>query len=124
MGVQPAYQHLPFLNAVLIVETRFPLPDFFEACRQIENALGRQRQAADRYAPRVVDIDLLYADGLVQTEGNLRLPHPQCFKRRFVLQPLADVRPELVLPGADAPVRALLARLPEGERVARFAGSW
>jgi 2-amino-4-hydroxy-6-hydroxymethyldihydropteridine diphosphokinase len=59
----------------------------------------------------------------VQNE-HLQLPHPRMHRRRFVLQPLADVRPELILPGQKKPVRELLAELKDSATVTRFAKSW
>jgi 2-amino-4-hydroxy-6-hydroxymethyldihydropteridine diphosphokinase len=63
----------------------------------------------------VIDIDLLYLGNEVLTSEALTLPHPRIAQRRFVLQPLADIRPELILPGQTRSVRELLARLPAGD---------
>jgi 2-amino-4-hydroxy-6-hydroxymethyldihydropteridine diphosphokinase len=71
--------------------------------------------AHEHHAPRTVDLDLLYADGVAMGHPELTLPHPRLHRRRFVLQPLADIRPELVLPGQTRDVAALLAALDSTE---------
>ena len=80
----------------------------------IEKKLGRSATSA-RNAPRVIDVDLLYfGDAVIDTEA-LVLPHPRIGERRFVLQPLAEIRPDRVLPGPAASVAELLARLESTE---------
>jgi len=73
--------------------------------------MGRIR-TEDRNAPRVIDIDILYAGSVKRTDGNLDLPHPRWAQRRFVVQPLADVRPFLRLPGETRTVSDILKTLP------------
>ena len=89
----------------------------------IEREVGRQR-TTDKYAPRTVDIDLIYAGSEVIDRAGLKIPHPLWSTRRFVIQPLADVRPDLVLPGAAGSVNQLLAALPAGEAVRVFQKEW
>ncbi|MCB1102128.1 MAG: 2-amino-4-hydroxy-6-hydroxymethyldihydropteridine diphosphokinase, partial [Kiritimatiellae bacterium] len=122
VGVKPEYQHLAFLNAVVLLESARETNDLHQALLAIETEGGRLREG-DRYAPRSLDIDILYAGDELRND-QLKLPHPQCWKRRFVLQPLADLRPELVLPGQNKTVAELLAALPEGEAVRRLAEPW
>lgn len=122
VGVKEEYRHLAFLNAVLIVESTRATDDLHETLLAIEAEGGRIREG-DRYAPRSLDIDILYAGNELRND-HLKLPHPQCRKRRFVLQPLADLRPDLVLPGETRTVAELLASLPEGEDVRRLGDSW
>ncbi len=74
----------------------------------MEQQLGRVR--SERYGPRTIDLDLLlYGDEIVDEPG-LRVPHPRLAERRFVLEPLAELDPGLVVPGLG-PVQALLAGL-------------
>jgi 2-amino-4-hydroxy-6-hydroxymethyldihydropteridine diphosphokinase len=76
---------------------------------EIERALGRTREGP-RFGPRTIDLDLLlYGDEVVEEPG-LALPHPRLHERRFVLEPLAEVAPGLVVPGRG-PVESLLAAL-------------
>jgi 2-amino-4-hydroxy-6-hydroxymethyldihydropteridine diphosphokinase len=77
----------------------------------------------DRNAPRPIDIDIIFCGDEVVDSDLLQVPHARWAERRFVVQPLADVRPELVLPGTDEPVRKILAEMPDNE-VRLFAERW
>jgi 2-amino-4-hydroxy-6-hydroxymethyldihydropteridine diphosphokinase len=123
VGVKPEHRHLSFLNTVLVLDANLPVEDLHLALAAIESDLGRVREG-DRYAPRRIDIDVLYGGPAVRPDAELTLPHPRWSARRFVVQPLADVRPDLVLPGAAASVREVLASLPPAESVALFATDW
>lgn len=123
VGVKPEYAHLFFLNAVVVCETAMSLREWFFQLRAIEQELGRTRDA-DRYAPRVIDIDLLYYGAELRSENDLVVPHRQWNTRRFVVQPLADVRPDLVLPGESRTVREILAALPTKPAVKLLTKEW
>ena len=77
----------------------------------IERVLGRPA-THERNVSRPIDLDLLYFDELVMETPELRLPHPRIVDREFVLRPLADIRPDLVLPKQTETVKVLLLRLP------------
>ena len=64
----------------------------------VERALGRTRDGP-RFGPRTIDLDLLLVDGLVVEEPGLTVPHPRLHERRFALEPLADLDPQLIVPG-------------------------
>jgi len=123
VGVKPEYQHLDFLNAVLIVDGPCPAHECLDHLHQIEDAMGRHR-TLDRFAPRAIDIDMIYVNDQHIESGSLVIPHPHWKERRFVVQPLADVRPDLVIPGADKTVKEILASLPPAEEVTLFARDW
>jgi 2-amino-4-hydroxy-6-hydroxymethyldihydropteridine diphosphokinase len=112
-----------FLNAVLEIEYDGDPTGLLEHMVQIEELLGRTRDHA-RNVSRKIDIDLLYADELNVENERLQLPHPRMHLRRFVLEPLAEIRPELVLPGQTKPVRELLAEFKDSATVTRFAENW
>ena len=98
----------PFLNGVVSLKTRRAPRALLDLLLQIERSLGRVR--GERWGPRVVDLDLLvYGNELVDEPG-LRVPHPRLHERRFALEPLADLNPELEIPGRGN-VSALLAAL-------------
>ena len=98
-GAQPDY-----LNAVAALDTRLAPTALLDSLQRIEQAQGRER--AERWGPRTLDLDiLLYGEQTVATP-RLQIPHPRLGERAFVLRPLADIAPELVLPGG-----AVLARL-------------
>ena len=122
VGAQPQFADLKYLNTVLIVDAKDVAP-VADAIHQIETDLGRQR-SADRNAPRTIDIDVLYAGDLRRADGKLDLPHPRWSQRRFVVQPLSDVRPALRLPCSDRSVAEQLHALPIAEAVVRVADAW
>jgi len=119
VGCPDEFRDQLYLNSVLVVGTELEVHKLFAKTQEIELALGRKRFFR-RNLPRTVDIDLIYYDGQTVRSGGLVVPHPRWSQRRFVLQPLCDVRPGAVLPGHDRAVRELLAALPEGEQPVRL----
>lgn len=99
-----------FLNTVIEVEAECLPQELHAHLKAIELALGRPEQH-ERNSPRTLDLDLLYADQVVSDDPSLILPHPRMHLRLFVLEPLADIRPDLVLPGFKVSVAELLAGL-------------
>jgi 2-amino-4-hydroxy-6-hydroxymethyldihydropteridine diphosphokinase len=110
-----------FLNAVVRVETAVGPEELLAVCKEIERELGRDPQGR-RHGPRVVDLDvLLLGDAVVESEL-MTLPHPEILSRRFVLEPLLELEPELDLPGgAD---QALALEAVAEQPVARLEGPW
>lgn len=102
-----------FLNAVACMHTRLPALDLLHALLDIEARLGRERDQ-QRWGPRVIDLDLLLVDNEVVDSAELTLPHPRLHERAFVLLPLADLAPDLVIPGKGS-VRELLDALPDDD---------
>lgn len=123
VGVKPEYAGLRFLNAVVVVETGESAEAWLQALAGIEQRLGRVR-TEDRYAPRTIDIDILYAGDHCIGSGGLTVPHPRWAERRFVVEPLAEVRPHLVLPGEKRTVLEILDGLPKAESLQRLATAW
>ena len=126
VGVAPEHRDKPFLNAVVLLEgeAHTDVRTVARSARGIEDALGRRRDPQDRYAPRAIDIDMLYWGDLVLQTPELILPHPECLNRRFVCAPLADLRPALRLPGVAHPVKDILEQLPEHPAVRRWPQAW
>lgn len=87
----------PYLNACVAVETSLPARDLLDLCLAIERRHGRER--AVRWGPRTLDIDILDYGGQQFDEPGLALPHPRLSERAFVLVPLADIAPGLVIEG-------------------------
>lgn len=113
----------PFLNAVVEFDFAGDPAGLLRELRGIEIAFGRQAEHEPNRS-RTLDLDLLYCgDREVQTAA-LHLPHARVGERRFVLEPLADLRPELLLPGLTSPVKTLLAELPGAPAVVRSRGQW
>ena len=98
-----------FLNAAAAIETELGPKELLGRLLGIELTLGRTREGP-RYGPRTIDLDLLlYGDEVVDGPG-LHVPHPRLAERRFALEPLRELDPELVVPGAG-PLKALLSEL-------------
>jgi len=106
-----------YLNACVEVETEFDPEALLDVCKAIESAEGRDPDAA-HHAPRTLDIDLLLLDGRELDSERLRLPHPDILERRFVLEPLLELDPQLRLPDGTVLAQAL-ARVRD-QRVERF----
>ena len=98
-----------FLNAAVAVETSLAPAALLATLLEVERELGRVREGP-RYGPRTVDLDLLLMGDLVLHEPGLEIPHPRLHERVFALEPLAELDPELVVPGRG-PVRQLLLAL-------------
>lgn len=124
VGVRPEHADKAFLNAVVIICTWRSPQELIAELQQIEHVLGRERDPRDRYGPRTLDIDVLYFGDLHTDAAELTLPHPQCARRRFVCQPLASLRPDLILPGMDRSIRALLDDLPAEPTVTEYGTQW
>jgi len=105
---------MPFYNMVIELESDLSPNNLLSQLRIIETKLGRPNQR-ERNTSRTIDLDILYADYLVVKSNDLILPHPRLTHRRFVLQPLADIRSELILPGHNKNVATLLAELESDE---------
>lgn len=108
-----------FLNCVVQVKTLQELHGFFRALQQGEALFGRIRE--ERWGPRTLDLDLLFFDDAVHSDPALTVPHPGVPHRRFVLEPLCEIAPDLVHPSLGETVRALLNGLADSSsRVIRL----
>jgi 2-amino-4-hydroxy-6-hydroxymethyldihydropteridine diphosphokinase len=87
-----------YCNAVCAVETALTPDELLTSLHDVERSMGRERPPL-RWAPRLIDLDLLHYDGIALKTARLTLPHPEMHKRNFVLAPLAQIAPELELPG-------------------------
>ena len=93
-----------FVNACLVGQTRLPPEALLAGLQQIERDMGRVRVL--RWGPRLIDLDILYFDDIAAHSAALTLPHPEMHNRGFVMIPLAEIRPELMLAGVSARVLA------------------
>ena len=99
-----------FLNGAAALETDLDARELLDTLLAVEQRFGRRRDDVPAQGPRTLDLDLLLYGGARLDEPGLRLPHPRLHERRFVLEPLADLDPELEVPGRGR-VSELLTRL-------------
>ena len=126
--VSPFYETSPvgvndqpfFLNAVLRLATGLAPHDLFTHLQQIENAVFARTRTV-RWGPRTIDLDLLLYGNAVINEDSLIVPHPAMTERRFVLQPLSDIAPDLAHPVSGRCVAELLAGLRSDEIVTKIS---
>ena len=112
-----------FVNQVVAIRTHLLPEALLDALLSLEAALGRDRARETRWGPRPIDLDLLsWGDAVVNTP-RLTLPHPRLAARRFVLAPLCELAPDLVLPGYRHTVRGLLDACHDAGRVERLTDS-
>lgn len=95
-----------FVNAVAHLHTAMPPHDLLQALLAIERAAGRVRDGT-RWGPRVLDLDILVYGDRVLNESGLHVPHPHLHERAFVLAPLAEIAPDLEIPGLGSVVYLL-----------------
>jgi 2-amino-4-hydroxy-6-hydroxymethyldihydropteridine diphosphokinase len=106
-----------FVNCAVELETDL-LPDqLLKKLQAIEEAMGRKRVKGKRWGSRIIDLDILLYDQDVIEKKNLKIPHPELHKRRFVLLPLAELAPQVIHPQLGQSVSMLLATVKDGKRV-------
>jgi 2-amino-4-hydroxy-6-hydroxymethyldihydropteridine diphosphokinase/dihydropteroate synthase len=107
----PAQWDQPYLNLAVSLQTDLSPRELLALTQSVEQALGRT--PAPKWAPRVIDVDIIAFEDRVIADDRLQIPHPRAAHRSFVLRPLAEIDADLVLPGAGNSVLAQLRALQE-----------
>lgn len=107
-----------FLNCAIALETNKTPEQLMAAILRIEEEMGRRR--VQKKGPRSIDIDILLFDDTIVDSKELTIPHPAMHQRRFVLEPLAEIAPELLHPVLKKTIGELLDSLPPGQVVKRL----
>ncbi|MFC2948853.1 2-amino-4-hydroxy-6-hydroxymethyldihydropteridine diphosphokinase [Virgibacillus sediminis] len=102
-----------FLNMVVEIITTKSSLELLEICQSVEKELGRKRDI--RWGPRTIDLDILLYNQENSKMERLIIPHPRMHERAFVLIPLHEIAPNLVIPGMDGHVGDFIDRLPESD---------
>ena len=104
-----------FVNAAVKVQTPLEPLDLLATLQSIQQQAGRTKSGI-RFGPRVLDLDIIFFDQLVLKTPALEIPHPRMHKRRFVLQPICDIDPDIVHPLLNMPVKSLLNQLDDNDQ--------
>jgi len=112
-----------FLNCAVEISSGLQPREVLGVCAEIEGRLGRKRE--ERFGPRPIDLDILLYREEIISDDDLAVPHPRLSERRFVLEPLGEIAPDLMVPGAGTSVRDLLGRPADGQIVKMIkTGAW
>jgi 2-amino-4-hydroxy-6-hydroxymethyldihydropteridine diphosphokinase len=108
-----------FLNIAAELETDLTPSELLNVCKSIEESCGRIRTFPN--APRTLDVDILLYDDVVMREEDLTIPHPGMENRRFVLEPLAQIAPDILHPVTGKSIQLLFKECRDPSEVRRFA---
>ncbi len=111
-------QQADFLNIVLVFKSNIPAKDILNICLDIEKKMGRTR--TNKWAERIIDIDILFYDNEIIDEQNLKIPHPYLHVRLFTLEPLNELLPNFIHPIFNNTIAQLLANCSDASKVEKL----
>ena len=106
-----------FVNSVVEIQTDLAPNELLRRLKAIEETMGRKRVKGKRWGSRIIDLDILLYDQEIVRTRNLKIPHPEMHKRRFVLLPLCELAPQVSHAGLGSTITQLLANVKDNKRV-------
>jgi len=119
VGVSDRYRDALYYNAFVVIETVLSPSVLLDVTKKLEKNYGRDL-CSEKNSPRPLDIDIIYVGDLTFNTDKIKVPHDNWNERRFVVQPLVDVRPDIIIPGQSETAEQILKKLPE-EPYVRYA---
>lgn len=105
-----------YVNGVIEIETELKAELLLQRLKNIERAMGRKK-VRKRWGARIIDLDILLFNNLIVEKRNLKIPHPEMQKRKFVLVPLSEIAPQVIHPVLGVTISELLVNLRDDKRV-------
>ena len=105
-----------YANGVIEIATDLKPDELLKKCKNIERAMGRKK-VRKRWGARIIDLDLLLYNSLKLDKRNLKIPHPEMHKRKFVLIPLSEIAPQIVHPILGLTISKLLVNVKDDKKV-------
>jgi 2-amino-4-hydroxy-6-hydroxymethyldihydropteridine diphosphokinase len=119
VGVSEKYKDALYYNAFIVIETAMMPASLLQIAKEMELKYGRDL-SPEKNSPRPLDIDIIYVGNLTFNTKKVKVPHDRWNERRFVVKPLVDVRPDIIIPGQTETAKQILKKLPN-EPYVRFA---
>jgi 2-amino-4-hydroxy-6-hydroxymethyldihydropteridine diphosphokinase len=105
-----------YVNGAIEIETKFKPEVLLKKFKNIERAMGRKK-VKKRWGARIIDLDILLFDAQVVKKKNLRVPHPEMQKRKFVLVPLSEIAPQVIHPELGVTISELLINVKDDKKI-------
>ncbi len=105
-----------YVNGVIEIETELKPELLLQKLNNIERAMGRKK-VRKRWGARIIDLDILLFNNLIMEKTNLKIPHPEMHKRKFVLVPLSEIAPQVIHPVLGVAMSELLVNVQDDKRV-------